>query len=132
MCKLKYFWIFFVLFSVHSAFSSSCMDIVNPLKRIFSARDTEKILKTLGFFPHYTNYFDSAVQLVKLKKRWIAKGVKPEDTYIPYFAKNIEVHVEEIREGIKASSLSDFENLQDWKHLKFWKKKLSSGKKLVK
>ena len=133
MCKLKYFWIFFVLFSVHSAFAGSCMDIFNLPKRILSAPSgTERNLLRQGFSQYYVNHFDSTVQLLKLKKLWMKKGAKPENTHIPYFAKNIEAHIEEIREGIKASGLSDVEKSSRLKTLKALEKEALFKKKIRK
>ena len=133
MCKLyRYFWIPFLLFNVYSAYAVPCAGVFSPLKRVLSASaDTEKNLLRRGFSQYYVNYVDTAVHLVKLKKRWMKKK-NPEDMHIPYFAWNIEAHIAEIRKGIKASSLSDVEKSSRLEALKALEKEAFFKKKIHK
>ena len=128
----KYFWIFFVLLHSYESYSVSCLSVFSP-SDIFVARvRTERNLEKQGFSSHYTNQFGEAVRLVELKRRWIKKGADPKNTHIPYFAQKIDAHIEEIRKGIKASSLSDVEKSSRLETLMVLEREASSKKRASK
>ena len=80
--------------------------------------DNEQNLRAKGFSRYYTNQFDTAVQLVELRKHWIAKKADPESTHIPYFSQKAVSHIEAVRKDIEASELPNSEKYDRLRMLK--------------
>ncbi len=130
MCR--YFWIILLLSSSRS-FSAPCamaFGRFNPVK--FDRRsltDAEETLLARGFSRYYTNFFDSAVWIVELQKRWKKIKANPETTHIPYFAQQVNSHIKHIRKSINNSDLPDFEKYGKLRTLKVLEREAFSARK---
>ncbi len=95
---MKLYWFLIPLFCSFSA-HSDCKNILNQLTST-STQTEESQLRKQGFPKNYTAGVDKANEIIQVKKKLEKINANPYTTHVPYFASQVNDHIEEIEKAI--------------------------------
>ena len=102
MVSIERLFIFFLVFWHHSVWGRECADHFRWVIRQNSTSETEAKFLGMGFSEQYTDGLDKVDSYLQLAKELRKPGVDPNKTHIPFFAVQIDKHLDFIGAGAMA------------------------------